>query len=162
MRFTGKVVFFGCFLFLGITACKFNPNVRGKGTAYLQGVWTEEKAAYQDQLLQYTRHTFTFTCDSFYAVLKTTARVNPYPDSCFSNGSWTEYAKGKYLVRNDTLYINATFTHASFKQKLSGCYRIGQYLQAFLIKKHSADTLRLLNMQHVPITMDLKEKIVCH
>lgn len=143
-------------------SCKFNPNLQGKGTNYMQGVWEEGKVEYQDQLLEYTRHKFTFTCDSFYAVLNTISKVNPYEDSCFNNGNWKEYAKGVYKVNNDTLFIYGTFTKANSKQKLSGCYRIGQYLPIFIVKKHTADSLYLQGMQqHLPVKLKLEQKITC-
>lgn len=143
-----------------ISACRFNPNVQGRGEAALQGVWEQDSVQYQDQLLEYTTHKFTFTCDSFYAVLNTKAKANRFADSCFNGGNWTEYAKGVYSLRNDTLYLIGTFTKANFRQKVSGCYRIGQYLPVFLLKVHSADKL-LFQDEHERINLSLKQKITC-
>lgn len=158
-------VFSYLFLFAicaGVNACKFNPNIQGKGTDYVQGIWKEDKVVYQDQLLQYTRHRFTFTCDSFYAVLSTKSKMNQYADSCFNGGNWNEYAKGVYQVSNDTLFIYSTFVHSNYKQKLSGCYRIGRYLPTFIIKKHTADSLILQNLQdHLPVKLSLQQKLIC-
>lgn len=143
-------------------ACRFNPNLQGKGENYLQGVWHEDSVVYQDELLQYTRHQFKFTCDSFYVTLKTSAKVNTYTDSCFNNGAWVEYAKGTYTVINDTLYIYGTFTKPDFKQKISGCYRIGQYLASFIIKRHTNKALYFQSLQqHLPVKLNLKQKISC-
>jgi len=154
-----------CFLFLvlcSLTACKFNPNYQGRGASFLQGVWEEEPVAYRDSLLQYTSHKVKFTCDSFYVTLETSARANYYEDSCFNKGKWKEYAKGVYVVRNDTLYMVGTFTKANYKQKLSGCYRIGQYLPVFLIKSTSPEQIELQGLQqHISVTLKLKEKINC-
>jgi hypothetical protein len=148
-----------CLLF---AACKFNPNYQGRGEVFLQGVWEEIPVSYQSDLLQYTRHSFRFTCDSVYITLETKARANYYADSCFNNGSWKEYAKGNYVVKNDTLYIISTFTKSNFKQKLSGCYRIGQYLPKFVIKKQEQRRLELQGLQqHIPVTLELKKKITC-
>ncbi len=128
----------------------------------MQGVWQEEHVLYQDKLLQYTQHQFTFTCDSFYVVMNTVAKVNTYADSCFDNGKWAEYAKGTYIIKADTLFIDGTYTKANYKQKISGCHKIGQYLPIFIIKKYTADSLYLENFQqHSPITLALKEKITC-
>lgn len=152
------------FFFLGAlsTSCKFNPNLQGQGTDYLQGVWNEEEAAYQDKLLQYTKHHIKFTCDSVYITFQTHSKTNIYPDSCFNNGIWNEYAKGTYIVVKDTLYITSTFTKPNFKQKLSGCYRIGQYLDKFVIKGHTQNSLLIENIQHhLPINLSLEKKIVC-
>ena len=153
-------------LFLGLlcclSACKFNPNYQGRGADFIQGIWEEEPVAYQDSLIQYTRHKFRFTCDSVYITLETTSKANYYPDSCFNNGRWKEYAKGNYVVSNDTLYILSTFTHSNFKQKLSGCYRIGQYLPTFVIKKKERNKLELHGLlQHIPVTLQLKQKTTC-
>lgn len=111
----GFLLFIVCSVF---SACRFNPDIQGSGEKFLQGVWEEDSVRYQDQLLQYTRHKFVFTCDSFYATLVTKSRVNTSPDSCFNNGTWTEYAKGVYFVRRDTLYFTGTYTKANFKQKV--------------------------------------------
>lgn len=113
-------------------------------------------------LLSATRYTFTFTCDSFYAEMNTQAKVKQYPGDCFNGGKWTEYAKGTYVTRQDTVFINATFTHSNFKQKLSGCYRIGQYLPVFVLKAARGDTLRLKNIaEDEPLLFTLKTKLVC-
>ena len=146
-----------CFL---LSACEFNPNIQGSGEKFLQGVWEEDSVQYQDQLLQYTRHKFTFTCDSFYATLITKARVNEYPDSCFNNGTWTEYAKGVYSMDKDTLYLRGTYTKANFKQKISGCYHIGEYLPVLIVKEYIPDKL-LLQDKHIFMNLSLKKEIVC-
>lgn len=160
MRYKASFLFtLGC-LALVLFSCQFNPNVQGKGSSELQGVWEQDSVQYQDKLLEYTRHKFVFTCDSFYATLRTKAKVNQFPDSCFNGGNWAEYAKGTYVFRNDTLYILGTFTKSNFKQKISGCYRIGQYLPVFIVKEKSADKL-VLKDQHINITLNLKQKITC-
>ena len=143
-------------------SCKFNPNLQGRGTDFMQGVWQEEHVLYQDKLLQYTQHNFTFTCDSFYLTMNTVAKVNTYADSCFNNGKWTEYAKGTYMIKKDTLLINGTYTKSNFKQKISGCHKIGVYSPVFIIKKYNADSLYLENFQkRLPLTLVLKQKITC-
>ncbi len=149
-----------CIVLLG--SCKFNENMQGKGRDDFQGSWQEETVAYQNERLQYSKHQFRFTCDSVYVTINTFAKVNTYPDSCFNGGSWTEYAKGVYETKKDTLLVSATFTKPDFKQKISGCYRNGQYLPAFVIRKSSADTLYLEGLQdHLPLNLVLKEKTPC-
>jgi hypothetical protein len=148
-----------CFLF---SSCKFNPNLQGKGVDSLQGAWKEVTMPFQKQLLQYTKHTFKFTCDSFYVTLQTTAKVNTYPDSCYNDGTWLEYAKGTYFSHNDTLILKGTFTKSNFKQKISGCYRIGAFDPVFLIKSNRNDSLILQNLQnHSPLILKLKERSTC-
>lgn len=147
---------------IAFSSCRFNPNLQGEGSADLQGIWEEDSIPYQNERLQYSKHEFYFTCDSVYLTIQTFAKTNMYPDSCFNNGRWTEYAKGTYHRKLDTLMISATFTKSNFKQKISGCYRTGQYLPAFLVKESGPGTLHLENLQdHLPLTLSLREKIIC-
>lgn len=144
------------------SSCSRSPNIQGKGEEFMQGVWNEDAVAYSQKLSNYTQHHFKVTCDSIYIDLVTHSKVNFYEDSCFNNGVWKEYAKGVYTVRGDTLIVGATFTHANYKQKISGCYRIGRYDKNFLIKKRAADTLILENLSDQrEIKLTLKEKITC-
>lgn len=132
-------------LLLFLFGCRFNSDIQSKGADYLQGVWRQDHTPMQDQLLQYTLHEFTFRCDSVYATLQTTSTTRNIPDSCFNNGKWTEYAKGVYVVRGDSLLVDGLYTKADWRQKISGCYRIGQYLPRFKIVRHTADSLVLEN-----------------
>lgn len=143
-------------------SCKFNPNIQDKGEDYLQGIWQEASMPYQKQLLQHTNHHFKFTCDSFYVTLQTIAKVNTYPDSCYNNGSWFEYAKGTYSSKGDTLILKGAFTKPNFKQKISGCYRIGVYNPVFLVMAKADKSLMLQSLQnHTPIMLKLKQKTSC-
>lgn len=145
-----------------IAACSPRPNIQGKGEDFLQGVWNEDSVAFSNKLSNYTQHHFKFTCDSVYIDMVTHSKINLYEDSCYKNGIWKEYAKGVYVVKGDTLFIGATFTHANYKQKISGCYRIGRYEKNFLIKKRSADTLSLESLSDQrEIKLILKQKITC-
>jgi hypothetical protein len=141
-------------------ACRFNPNIQGKGDPIVQGVWEEDSVQYQNQLVEYTKHKFTFTCDSFYVTFSTRSSVERNADSCFNGGVWKEYAKGVYALRNDTLYLDGTFTKANFKQKVSGCYRIGQYKPVFILKKHTGQNL-VFQDEHVSLNLSLKQMITC-
>jgi hypothetical protein len=157
-----RLLLFPAFILIFFSSCRLNPNLQGKGTDFLQGDWQEDSVAYRNELIQYTTHRFKFTCDSFYVTLNTSAKANMYPDSCFNDGQWTEYAKGVYSVSNDSLMIFGTFTKSNFKQKISGCYRIGQYLQTFIIKQRSANTLELQSLkEHRPLYLRLKQKSTC-
>ena len=150
------------FCFFTLSSCKFNPNMQGKGRENLQGIWEEDSVAYQNDRLKYSKHKFRFTCDSVYVTINTFSKVNTYPDSCYNQGKWAEYAKGTYQGNQDTLMITATFTKPDFKQKISGCYRTGQYLPAFVIKKSNKDTLYLEGLQdHLPLKLALIERTVC-
>ncbi|MDB5121191.1 MAG: fumarate hydratase [Sphingobacteriales bacterium] len=133
-----------------------------QGADFMQGVWVEDSVVYQNQLLQYTKHRFKITCDSFYVMMDTYAKTNTFTDSCFNNGHFTEYAKGLYATKKDSIFFSGTFTKSNFKQKISGCYRVGEYLTSFIIKPKGKDTLLLENkMQHLPIILVRKEKIIC-
>lgn len=148
--------------FAALSSCRFNPNLQGKGREDLQGIWEESNVAYQNERLQYSQHLFTFSCDSVYITINTFAKVSTYPDSCFNNGQWTEYAKGIYDMKKDTVMITATFTKPDFKQKISGCYRNGQYKPLFVIRKSTADSLYLEGLQdHLPLNLALKERTSC-
>lgn len=150
-----------CILLL-ISSCSLRPNIQGKGIDFMQGVWNEDSVAFSNKLTNYTQHHFKITCDSIYIDFITHSKVNFYEDSCYNNGVWKEFAKGVYSIKNDTLFVGATFTHANYKQKISGCYRIGRYDKNFLIKKHSADTLILESLSDQrQIKLSLKQKITC-
>ncbi|MES2417835.1 MAG: fumarate hydratase [Bacteroidota bacterium] len=150
------------FCFLLLTACTRMPDVQGKGETFLQGVWNQDSVPNARQLLNYTQHHFKFTCDSFYVDLTTHAKVNYYEASCFNGGVWKEYAKGTYAVKGDTLILVGNFTKANYKQKVSGCYRNGQYLNNFKIKSSDTDRLILENLNdQKECSLVLKEKITC-
>ena len=153
------LLFAFCFL---LSACSRLPDVQGKGETFLQGVWNQDSIAGSSKLLNYTQHHFKISCDSFYVDLTTHSKVNYYEDSCFNKGVWREYAKGTYLVKGDTLLLAGTFTKSNYKQKVSGCYRIGRYLSNFKIKASGGDTLLLesLNDQR-ECKLVLKQKINC-
>lgn len=132
-------------LFLLVGSCRFNPDIQYRGAEYLQGVWVQDSIPLQDALLQYTLHELKFTCDSIYATMHVTSKVRNVADSCYNDGSWTEYAKGIYVVRGDSLIVDGLYTKDNWRQKISGCYRIGQYLPRFKIVRHTADSLMLEN-----------------
>jgi hypothetical protein len=153
----------GCFLFLlFITGCTRLPDIQGKGSDAFQGVWNQDNVENESKLLTYTKHNFRITCDSFYVNLVTHSKANYYSDSCFNNGIWKEYAKGVYAVRNDSLFLVGTYTKENYRQKISGCYQVGQYIKSFKILKlekqkivmESSDNQRIINLF-------LKEQITC-
>lgn len=164
-KILGKKVYFLLFTFhflLCIAACTRLPNVQGKGEALLQGVWNQDSVANAKELLTYTQHHFKISCDSFYVDLTTHSKTNYYADSCFNKGVWKEYAKGTYTVLGDTLVLNGTFTKANYKQKVSGCYRSGRYLNNFKIKSSSKDSLVLENLaDQRECILVLKQRITC-
>lgn len=143
-------------------SCVRRPNIQGKGTVFMQGVWNEDSVAFSNRLKTFTQNHFKFTCDSFYLDLTTNSKVNFYEDSCFNKGIWKEYVKGVYAVKNDTLSLGGTFTYADYKQKISGCYRIGRYERNFIIKKADSNVIILVSpTDQREITLNLKQKITC-
>jgi hypothetical protein len=157
-----RIRFFSFLILCSLTACTRLPDIQGKGTEFLQGVWNQDSVANSDKLLNYTQHKFKFTCDSFYVDLITYSRVNYYEDSCYNKGVWKEYAKGTYLVRADTLFLAGTYTKANYKQKISGCYQIGQYIKSFKID-HNEQTKVVLEStgNQREISLNLEQKIMC-
>lgn len=158
------ICFAGMLLVCSLPGCRLNPDVQGSGTSYLQGVWEEPEntISYRDTLMLLTRHSFTFTCDSFYATLQTSAKANYYQDSCFNDGRWTEYLKGTYTQSGDTIRLSGIFTRPDFKVKASGCYRNGPYQEMLLVKQQAKQTLVLQsNRQHAPVRLTLKKRTVC-
>jgi len=129
--------------FLFLSACRFNPDIRGDGADYLQGTWIQDSVAMQDELLYYTLHELTFIRDSIYATLHTASKVRTIPDSCYGNGQWTEYARGVYVVRGDSLLVEGWYARDDWRLKTSGCHHTGQYLPRFRIVRHTTDSLIL-------------------
>ncbi len=145
-----------------LASCSRRPNVQGSGEIFLQGIWNEDQVADSNQLLNYTQHRFKFTCDSFYVDLTTHSKANYYSDSCFNHGVWKEYAKGIYRVKKDSLFLEGTYTKSNYKQKVSGCYQIGTFLQTFIVKSSKADSLLLESItDQRQSTLVLKQKINC-
>lgn len=150
------------FVVLMAISCRRLPNVQGEGSASLQGIWNQDSVPGSDKLLSYTKHRYKFSCDSFYVDLVTYSKANYYADSCFNNGVWKEYAKGVYELRADTLFLLGTWTKANYKQKVSGCYHIGQYIRNFKIKTAEPGHLNLESIdEQRDINLVLKQQIKC-
>ena len=133
-----------------------------EGVKDLQGVWVQDSITNQDQLLSYTLHSFTFRCDSIYTEMDVHAKTKTMPDSCFKDGNWKEYAKGVYVQRGDSLIVEGIYTRENGKQKISGCYKNGQYLPRFKIVSISADSVVLQNkFDSNPIVIRKIKDITC-
>lgn len=145
-----------------LSSCKFNSNYQNSGELSLQGTWVQESVPYQDELLNFSLHEFRFSCDSVYVTIKNFATKPIIVDSCYNNGEWVEYAKGLYVIRNDSLLIEATYIHSTGKQKLTGCYHIGQYLPRLQINNQTTDSLYLeVKNSHIPINLRKTETTSC-
>lgn len=145
-----------------LSSCKCNSNYQKSGEPSLQGTWIQETVPYQDELMNYELHEFRFSCDSVYIKINSFAKHPIIVDSCYKDGKWSEYARGLYVIRNDSLLIEATYVYENGKQKLKGCYHIGQYLPRLQIKKQSADSLYLeVRNSHIPINLRKTATTTC-
>lgn len=124
-------------------ACRLNSDSPSTGADHLYGSWSQDSVALQDQLLEYTLHEFRLTPDSIYGVLRTVSRVPRIVDSCYGDGFWTEYIRGIYVVRQDSLLVEGWYRQPDGQLKTSGCHHIGKYRPRFKIVFHSADSLVL-------------------
>lgn len=145
-----------------LSGCEFHSDYQHEGAEYLQGVWVQDSVSFQDELIRYTLHELKFTCDSIYAILRTYSGARNTHDTCYNNGTWTEYAKGVYVVRGDSLLVDGLYTRADGKQKVSGCYRSGQFLPRFKIVRYTADSLELWHRyEQQPIVLRKTQDITC-
>jgi len=127
------------------TACKFNPDIQTPGENYLQGEWRQDSVTMQQQLVNYSLYNLKFNCDSFFVSIKTFSKADAGADSCTRNGQWTEYAKGVYEQRNDTLHVRGLFCNADYSYKdPTGCFRSGIYEERFKVSKVT-DSVYLFN-----------------
>lgn len=146
-----------------LASCKFNKLETSQGEMFLQGKWTEDSLKNESQLVTYQRFAFTFTCDSFYAVIHNFSKADLQGGSCYSEGTWKEYAKGYYKVAGDSLKFDGNFVDAEFKYKTQGsCYRSGKFTDSFLINSKADSLIVLKNLQSGTLhKLLLKEKLSC-
>ena len=156
--------YFIAFLFLLQTACTFNPSTQTRGADYLQGEWVQDTSALQKKMVNYSLYRLKFSCDSFFVSIKTYSKVNPGADTCIKGGSYTEYAKGVYEHRNDTLHVRGLFCNAdnSYKEP-EGCFRSGVYEERFKMVKKSDSTVQFNPISSViPINTHLIKRNTCN
>ncbi|RYU89528.1 fumarate hydratase [Mucilaginibacter terrigena] len=133
-----------------LTACTFNPDVQMPGESYIQGEWQQDSVTMQKQLVSYSLYNLKFNCDSFFVSIKTISKINAGADSCTKSGSWTEYAKGVYEQRNDTLHVRGLFCNANYSYKNpTGCFRSGIYEERFKVSKIADSVLQFSPMSSV-------------
>lgn len=161
-----KQYFFSTSVFaalLTLASCKFNKVESSTGEAFLQGKWKEDISEDNRQLISYQSFDFTFTCDSFYAVINNYSKVDLQGGPCYDKGEWKEYAKGYYKVTGDTLKFNGNFVDNEFKYKTQGsCYRSGKFTDSFIINRKTDSTLVLKSLEAGTLHQFLlKEKGTC-
>lgn len=164
LRITASVVFGLLVTAILCQGCWFNANMQTRGTAFIQGIWQQDAVPNQKQLISYSLYHLNFSCDSFYVSIHTFSKVDAGADSCMKPGNWTEYCRGTYEQRSDTLFLNGQFCNSDFTIKDDkGCYRSGDYKEYFKITKLTDSLLRLQSTTSViPITARLIKRTSCH
>src|ERR1700712_5326536 len=147
-----------------LSSCWLNPNTQKPGESSLQGEWQQDPVPMQKQLLTYSLYHFRFSCDSFFVSIKTFSKVNYGTDSCMRAGRWTEYTRGNYGQRNDTLFLKGQFCNPDFTIKdNAGCFRSGNYEEIFKINKVTDSAIQLSSTSGViPIYAHLIKRTTCH
>lgn len=144
------------------TACQRHSDMQTEGVSFLQGVWVQDSIANQSQMLNYTLHKFTITCDSVYTVMKVKSSTKTMSDSCYKDGKWNEYAKGVYVLRGDSIIVEGIYTDHEGEYKMAGCYKSGQYLPRFKLAYHSEDSVVLESkFDSRPIILKKVKDITC-
>ncbi len=152
------------FTLTALAACSLNPGLQGKGEAYLQGEWKQDSIAVQKQLLNYSMYEFKFSCDSVYGTIRSFSKVNNGYDTCMNAGKWTEYFRGTYEQKDDTLRIKGNFCNADFSLKVpGGCFRSGVYQDVFKVSQKNDSLVVLSSVADViPVNLRLINKIGCN
>lgn len=143
--------------------CSPNANLQGKGEVYLQGEWQQDSIPMQKQLLEYAIYHLQFSCDSFYMQINSFSKVNAGADTCMKSGHWTEYVKGNYDQRNDTLHLKGQFCNADHSLKEEGgCFRAGIYQEFFKVSKKGDSLIQFSSTSNViPINAHLIKRTIC-
>jgi len=151
-------------VFTILNGCWFNPNTQGRGEIYLQGEWKQDSVPNQKQLLEYSLYHLKFSCDSFYIQINSFSKVNNNADTCAHSGNWSEYLKGTYRQRNDTLFIKGQFCNPDYSLKENaGCLRIGVYEEAFKVKKQTDSVVQFASTSNIlPINAHLIKHTTCN
>ena len=150
-------------LAMTFSSCWMNPNTQTAGQEYLQGEWQQDSVPMQKKLVNYSLYHFKFTCDSFFVSIKSFSKVNYGADSCMKAGHWTEYTRGHYEQRNDTLFLKGQFCNPDYTIKEDpGCFRIGVYEEFFKIIKKTDSLVQLSSTTGViPIDARLIKRNTC-
>lgn len=155
-----------CLLLLALcfSSCWFNPNRQTPGESYLQGEWQQDSVPTQKRLITYSLYHLKFTCDSFFVSIKSFSTVNTGPDNCMAKGQWTEYVRGTYEQKNDTLHVKGQFCNPDWTLKDDkGCFRSGDYEDFFKVTKTNDSNIQFASTSNViPIDAHLIKRTSCH
>jgi hypothetical protein len=146
------------------SACSPNPNMQGPGADYLQGEWQQQLTPVQQELITHSLYHIKFTCDSFFIQQQTISKVNYGADTCMNKGRWTEYMRGVYEQKQDTLHLKGVFCNKDFSLKTeAGCFRYGVYQEYFKVNQKTDTTLSFTGTSDVvPIQLRLVKRLTCH
>lgn len=146
------------------SACQMNPNTQTPGEGYLQGEWQQDSVPKQKSLVTYSLYHLKFSCDSFFVSIRSFSKVNTGPDTCMRSGRWTEYCRGTYEQKHDTLHLKGQFCNADMTIKDDkGCFRSGDYEEFFKVGKKNDSIAEFASTTNViPITAHLIKKTTCH
>jgi hypothetical protein len=134
------------------------------GEGYLQGEWQQDSVPKQKLLVNYSLYHLKFDCDSFFVAIKSFTKINSGPDTCMKSGQWTEYCKGAYEQKHDTLHLKGQFCNADFTIKDDkGCFRSGDYEEFFKVSKKNDSLVQFASTTNViPINAHLIKKTSCY
>ncbi|MGZ3873867.1 MAG: hypothetical protein ACXVJD_13175 [Mucilaginibacter sp.] len=158
---------FYLFVFTLITtfgfSCRFNPDMQTPGQNYLQGEWQQDSVAGQKQLVSFSLYRLKFSCDSFFVAIHSYSKVNTGADTCMRSGRWTEYCRGTYEQKHDTLHMKGQFCNADMTLKDDkGCFRSGDYEEFFKISKKTDSLVQFASTSSViPINAHLVKRTSC-
>jgi hypothetical protein len=163
LPFTFYIAAFGLLLLAFGSACRFNPDLQTPGQSYLQGEWQQDSVAGQKQLISYSLYRLQFSCDSFFVAINSYSKVNTGADSCTNSGKWTEYCKGTYVQKHDTLHMKGEFCNADKKLRDDkGCFRSGTYEEFYKVTKKTDSLLQFAGTSNViPINAHLIKRTSC-
>ena len=150
-------------LVITLNACSMNPDLQTPGLKYLQGEWQQEALPAQRLLVTHSLNNLRFSCDSFFMKIRTVSKVNYGADTCMNSGHWTEYIRGTYSQKLDTLHLKGQFCNAdgSFKDEKS-CFRFGDYEEYFKVKKTKDSLITFFSTSNVlPINARLIKRTNC-
>lgn len=157
-----KVVYLLPFAFY-LSACTMNPNLQKPGVKYLQGEWQQDSVPAQKRLVTYSLYDLKFSCDSFLMKISTVSKVNYGADTCMNSGHWSEYIRGTYVQKQDTLHLKGQFCNAdgSYKDEKS-CFRYGDYEEFFRVKQRADSLIEFTSTSNViPINARLIKRTSC-
>jgi hypothetical protein len=162
--FSFRLLTFALIIMAFCSSCSSNPDLQGKGEVYLQGEWQQDPVPKEKQLLEYSIYHFRFSCDSFFVQINSFSKVNSGADTCMNSGRWSEYVRGSYQQRNDTLHLRGQFCNADYSLKQEGgCFHSGIYEEFFKVSKKTDSLIQFSSTSNViPINARLIKHTTCN